>query len=290
MNIIKISTQAEFDALPLSFSEFTQIQIVNTTTRITVATKRENSSVVAGENSSVVAWENSSVVARENSSVEAWGNSSVEAWGDSSVEAWGNSSVVAWENSSVVAWENSSVEAWENSSVEAWGNSGIHNQSELTSLILAGYSVVWLIKKAKSLVKNSKTVTVITPPPISTNEEWLDNQGVEIKDGKVILFKRVSSDFKTQEKTKNETNWTIGNLIEHSNYNPKTQECGEGKFHACSRPYFCDEFRNQKDDKYIAIEIKVEDLYCWPSASYPYKIAFRAGEILYQCDRKGNKI
>ena len=238
MNIIKISTQAEFDALPLSFSEFTQIQIVNTTTRITVATKR------------------------------------------------GNSSVVAWENSSVEAWENSSVVAWGNSSVEAWGNSGIHNQSELTSLILAGYSVVWLIKKAKSLVKNSKTVTVITPPPISTNEEWLDNQGVEIKDGKVILFKRVSSDFKTQEKTKNETNWTIGNLIEHSNYNPKTRECGEGKFHACSRPYFCDEFRNQKDDKYIAIEIKVEDLYCWTHANYTHKIAFRAGKVLYQCDKK----
>ena len=147
-----------------------------------------------------------------------------------------------------------------------------------------------MIKTAKSFIKKSDTVTVITPPKITTNKLWLENQGVEITGEKVILFKKVSKDFKTQENTKNETIWTIGNLIEHGNYNPKTQECGEGKFHACSRPYFCDEFRNLKDDVYIAIEINVDDLYVWSAAMYPHKIAFRASKVLYQCDRRGNKI
>ena len=274
MKIITISTQAEFDALPVSFSEFTQIQIINTTTRLSVSINRGNSSVEARENSSVVA--------RGNSSVVAWGNSSVVARGNSSVEAWGNSSVVAWGNSSVVAWENSSV--------EAWGNVGIHNYSELTSIILFGYSAVWVIEKAKTLIKKSSNVTIIYPPSITTANDWIANQGVEINNKKVILFKRVSSDFKTQENTKNETHWEIGTSLVHPNYNPSTQECGEGKFHACSRPYFCDEFRNLKDDKYIALEIDIDDLYVWPSANYPHKIAFRAGKVLCQCDKKGNKI
>ena len=82
MATIVIKTQAELDALPDSFAEYTRIEIHGGTRydRIAVKKKWENSSVEARGNSSVVAWENSSVVARENSSVVAWGNSSVVAY------------------------------------------------------------------------------------------------------------------------------------------------------------------------------------------------------------------
>ena len=224
MNIIKINTQSEFDALPASFSEFTQIQIISTT-KIIVSINR--------------------------------GNSSVEAWG--------------------------------NSSVEARENSSVYNNSILSSIILAGYAAVWMINTAKSVIQKSNTSTIIIPNQILTLNDWLNNQGIDITNGKVILFKRVSCDFKTQEDGKNETNWPIDTLVEHLNYNPITSECGEGKFHACSRPYFCDEFRNKKDDKYIAIEIDIDDLYVWPNAIYKHKIAFRLGRVLYQCDKFGKK-
>jgi hypothetical protein len=271
MNGITVTTQAELDALPKSFDEFTYIYI-KATARIVVRSARENSSVEA--------WGNSSVEARENSSVEAWGNSSVEAWENSSVEAR--------ENSSVVARENSSVEARENSSVEAWGNSCIRIQSEDCSVALWAFSVAYLLtKKAKAALK-SKTATIIKPVKSEGVEGWLEAEGIKPSKS-VILFKRVSSDFKTQEREPNETLWTVGTTLTHPSWNPKESECGSGKYHACSRPYFCDEFRTIKGDRYIAIEIKKKDLYAWPNAQYPHKIAFMAGTVLYECDRFGKQ-
>lgn len=117
---------------------------------------------------------------------------------------------------------------------------------------------------------------------------WFENNGVE-KTDKIVLYKKVSSEFKTQEGSSNETLWTIGSTLEHKDWNPKGQECGEGKFHACSRPYFCDEYRNGKGDRYIAIEIATEDTYEWPNPNHPHKIAFRKGTVLYECDRFGKQ-
>lgn len=106
-----------------------------------------------------------------------------------------------------------------------------------------------------------------------------------------MLYKRVSADFKTQENTENETLWAVGSTVTHLAWNPKSQECGESKFHACSRPYFCDEFRNLKDDRYIAVEIALEDLHEWTDLpQYPHKIAFRSGKVLYECDRIGKQV
>jgi len=264
---------------------------------------RENSSVVARENSSVVAWGNSSVVARENSSVVARENSSVVAWGNSSVEARENSSVEARENSSVEARENSSVEAWgnssvvargnssvvarENSSVEAWGNSVIRLIAEcFVKVTLFGFSVLIKPKSLKvKILKKSKTALIQNYKPL----EWFEANGIE-KTANVNLFKRVSKDWKTQEGTPNETEWKIGTTLTHSSWKPKENECGEHKFHACSRPYFCDEFRSTVGDRYIALKIARKDTYAWKNPQYPYKIAFCKGTVLYECDKFGKKI
>ena len=64
MKYIKIKSQAEMDALPDSFTEYTVIQIENTIERVYVKKSYVNSSVEARGNSSVVA--------RGNSSVEAY--------------------------------------------------------------------------------------------------------------------------------------------------------------------------------------------------------------------------
>lgn len=134
--------------------------------------------------------------------------------------------------------------------------------------------------------KKSKNVKVQWIKPVG----WFENNGVE-KKSKVILYKRVSKDFKTQEETPNETLWVIGSTVDHPSWNPSSGECGEGKFHACSKPYFCDEFRNEKqDDKYIAIQINLQDLYEWKNPQYPHKIAFKKGKILYEVNKWGEKI
>ena len=256
MKEIIVSSQVDFDALPNSFDEYTRILIKNTTSKLVVKISRENSSVVA--------WENSSVEAR------------------------GNSSVVARENSSVVARENSSVEAWENSSVVAWENCVVRIFSDyLKKIVLYGFAVAIV---SSTITVNIEKKSEYCHVQIIKSLGWFENNGVE-KTPTVTLYKKVSKDFKTQENIKNETLWIIGSTLEHPAWNPNNGECGEGKFHACSRPYFCDEFRNNKGDRYIAISINSEDLHEWTgNVSYPYKIAFRKGTVLYECDRFGKEL
>jgi len=248
---------------------------------------RGNSSVVAWDNSSVVAWESSSVVARDNSSVVAWDNSSVEAWGNSSVIAKKNSSVVARGNSSVVARDNSSVVAWDNSSVEAWDSAVVRAISGRPNIVLHCFCVLIISSECDELKYTAaKTVAIQKIKPLP----YLERNGVVVKNGHVILYKRVSKDFKTMENTEHETLWTIGSTLTHHAWNPTKQECGSGKFHACHRPYFCNEFRSTAGDRYVAIKVNIKDLHEWENPSYPHKIAFRKGKVLYECDRFGKRV
>jgi hypothetical protein len=209
----------------------------------------------------------------------ARGNSSVVARANSSVVARGNSSVVAWGNSSVEAWENSSVEAWENSVVRIFSNC-------LKKVALYGFAVA--IVAATITVKIEKESEHCNIQ-VTKDLGWFERNAVE-QTPIVSLYKRVSKDFKTQEGTENETTWTIGTTLTIPEWNP-VKECGTGKFHACSRPYFCDEFRNTAGDRYIAVSIKLEDLYEWKdNPEYPHKIAFKEGTVLYECDRFGKAI
>ena len=209
------------------------------------------------------------------------GSSHVEAWGSSHVEAWGSSHVVARGSSHVVAWGSSHV--------EAWGSVCVHNHSVNVSIELFGFAVAILVAVTKTVKRKSKTCSVVSPTAKHGTAAWLDRQGIEAAPS-VTLFKRVSSEWKTQEGTTNETVWEVGSTLDHQRWQPKQSECGEGKFHACSRPFFCDEFRSNDGDRYVAIKIARTDLYAWPNAEYPHKIAFRRGTVLFECDRYGKQI
>ena len=211
------------------------------------------------------------------------------ARGSSRVEAWGSSRVEALDSSRVEARGSSSVEAWGSSSVVAWGQTAIHHKSAAAPALF-GQAVCFRYKDSPAPDRRSDRATIIEVEKIGGNAGWLETEGVIEADGKVILYKRVSRDWKTQENTPNETSWPIGAAMLHPAWNPTEQECGAGKFHACSRPYFCDEFRSDSDDRYIAIEVAVTDLHAWPEPYYHHKIAFRAGTVLYECDRFGDKI
>ena len=279
MKNIYCKTLQEYNDLPKTFQEYTVIHIQFS----------DWAKVEAWENSKVEAWENSNVEAWENSNFEAWGNSKVVARENSKVEAWGNSKVVARENSKVVARENSKVEAWENSKVEAWENVCIRNHSEFTELSLFWYSVCFMIQVCKKLKRKSTTIVINTHYE-NNIDTFIDMNDVKkLNDQTVLLYKRVSFDYKTQENTKNETLWSVGKILEVPYWSPES-ECGEGKFHACSRTFFCDQFRSKENDRYIALSVKIDDLYTHKNPQYPHKIAFKKGKVLYEVDRNGNKI
>ncbi|HJQ07965.1 MAG TPA: hypothetical protein VJ836_00625 [Candidatus Saccharimonadales bacterium] len=290
MKYITVTTQAEFNALPSAFEEYTVIQIKDTKEWVCVNKAMGNSTVKAMGNSTVKAMGNSTVEAWDNSTVEAMGNSTVKAMGNSTVKAWGNSTVEAMGNSTVKAWGNSTVEAWDNSTVEAWDNSTVHGMADGITVLLWSFAVCFKVAKLFKVTKKSKTATVIKPTHPKNADEWLEKNGIK-PTAEVVLFKRVSHDYKTQEGTPNETVWKIGSTLEHPNWQPDSAECGPGKFHACSRTWFCDEFRSNRDDRYIAIEIAKKDLHVWKNnPGYPHKIAFRKGKVLHEVDNLGRTI
>ena len=177
------------------------------------------------------------------------------------------------------------VEAWENSSVEARGQSLVRAFSINIKLIMHGFSLLVIPIELKLKFKHAKTCVIQRYKLL----KYLDREGVPVKGKSVIIYKKVSADFKAQEGTENETNWIIGTTLTHPSWEPEKEECGKNKFHAVSRPYFADEFRSNKGDRYIAIRIKVADLYEWPNPQYLHKIAFRKGKVLYEVDKFGKR-
>ena len=115
---------------------------------------------------------------------------------------------------------------------------------------------------------------------------YIERNNIPVNRKYIFLYKKVSSEFKTQENTSNETIWAIGATLEHPDWNPSKEECGAGKFHACAKPHWCDRFRNIKGDKYIKIKVHINDIYEWTGRSFfPQKIAFRKGTIIEEVNR-----
>jgi hypothetical protein len=124
MNTIIVKNQAELDALPDSFEEYTAIHIYSDPAKkIIIKKDRANSRAVLWENSSAELWANSSAELRENSSAVLWENSRAELRANSSAVLWANSRAVLWANSRAELWENSSAVLWENSRAVLWENS-----------------------------------------------------------------------------------------------------------------------------------------------------------------------
>lgn len=175
--------------------------------------------------------------------------------------------------------------------VSVYAQGLIHIRNESVTATLFGLAVAYAYVAAKITKKDNTSIIIKVPTPEWTVAGWLDRDAVEIENKTVTLFKRVSNDLKTQEGTKNETVWVIGTELEHPSWNPKDSECGEGKFHACSRAYFCDQFRDKSGDRYVAIQVKVNDIHAWKDRPYyPHKIAFRKGKVLNECSRFGKEI
>ena len=156
-------------------------------------------------------------------------------------------------------------------------------------ITLAGFAIAFLHKKAKVILKSATAQKVVVKWPTNL-QSWLDYEGVKQSARSAVIYKRVSKDFKTQERTSNETLWQPGTVVTHPAWSPRREECGEGKLHACSSAIACSEFRKEAGDKFVAIEVKKSDFYFWKNGTYSRKIAFREGKVLFECDEFGTKI
>ena len=196
----------------------------------------------------------------------------------------GNSSATLYDNSTATLYGNSSATLHGNSTATLHGNSTARLCDNSTA-------IVW---SAKSVKKYGRYAAIVKKQPIVYRNlaDWVStNDCTKINASTLLLYKRVSERFLTQEETNNQTEWVVGKTLIHSDYNPAQSECGAGQFHACAKPFFCDQFRDIRGDKYIALAVKIKDVFVWKkNPSYPHKIAFRSGKVLYECDREGKKI
>ena len=123
MKTITIKTQAELDALPGSFEEFTVIEIRSgQDTKIVARKAYNNATVRAYNNATVRAYNNATVVACDNATVVACDNATVVAYNNATVVACDNATVVAYNNATVVAYDKSTVVAYELSKVTNHSN------------------------------------------------------------------------------------------------------------------------------------------------------------------------
>ena len=196
---------------------------------------------------------------------------------------YGEATVTACGSSTVTACGSSTVTACDSSTVRAYGSS--------TVLDLFGFAVaiLWTSAIIRRKGKQAKVVRQKAMSPKTLND-WVELDAVESEGAFLTLYKRVSALWLTQEGTSNETKWEPGLTLTHANYDPESQECGPGKYHACSAPFFCDEFRSEEGDRYVAIKVAKKDCYLWPNASFQHKIAFRKGLVLHEVDVNGRKI
>ena len=211
--------------------------------------------------------------------------SHVVVWDSPHVVVWDSSHVVARDSSQVVARESSQVVARDSSHVVAWDCVSVNYRSSDAEVSLYRNSVCICETVTYNITKHGNAII-----QFKTKQSFIDAHGIVPVDDKIIIYKRVSEDFKTQEGTLNETTWTVGTTVTHPNWSPTSSECGEGKFHGVAKPYFADDFRHELNDRYIAIQVSICDMYEWETPSYPHKIAFREGYVLYECDRYGNKL
>ena len=254
MKIITIKTQKDLDNLPLTFKEFTEIEIRSSEV-IEIRKACDNSTVTAYGNSTVRACDNSTVRACDNSTVTAYGNSTVTAYGNSTVTAYGNSTVTAYGNSTVTAYGNSTVRACDNSTVTATEMSIITVESTSVKLEASLNSVIILRQNIK--FKKVKTVTVVRQKQVEHNLKTFKEVYPEnVVDGEIILYKSVSptnlTDFKTGK-----IKYEIGKTIDCPDFDPdKNRECGGG-LHLSPTPELA---LNYNQGKLLKCRVKVKDM------------------------------
>lgn len=123
----------------------------------------------------------------------------------------------------------------------------------------------------------------LSPLEFRRVKRWCTEHRLPMKNGRVVLYKRVSVDFRTQENTNHETDYTPGTTVILKDWHPREREYGDGKLHACYNARECTQFRGSSSDKYIAISVALKDCYAWDGhTAYPEKIAFRKGKVLGQ--------
>ena len=164
------------------------------------------------------------------------------------------------------------IEAYDQAQIEAYGQAKVVATSPYVS-ILAKSSQAQLFG---GCILGNKSLTPV---------EWLSACNINIRRGKVKLFKSLEKDWTTQKGV----SFKVGEVTIAPDWEANSQdECGKG-LHFSPTVAQTKLFRDK--GIFIACEVAVKDMADLPAfAEYPDKIRARACIVLYQVDEKGQKV
>jgi hypothetical protein len=192
------------------------------------------------------------VTASGASQVRVSGSSQVRAYDSSQVRAYDSSQVTASDSSQVRAYDSSQVTAYDSSQVRAYGSSQV-----------TASKYVAVTKSGKG-VKATGGVQIDYLPPQNL-AEWLEEYGVEVNDGVVILYKAVGSDFMSERGG----NYAPGTTPECDSWQTDC-ECGHGLHFSGTPHHALGFYANAK--RFVACPVAVDSIAHWPNGDYPTKV------------------
>ncbi len=179
--------------------------------------------------------------------------------GDGEFEISGSSQVTAYGSSQVTAYGSSQVTASESSQVRAYGSSQVTASKYVA------------VTKTGNAVKAVGGVQIDFVPPQELSE-WFDEYNVVPKDGVVILYKAVDSDFMSPRKG----NYSPGSTPKSDKWDDGGEECGSG-LHFCGTPFHALGFYPDAK-RFVGCPVKVESIAMHVGGQYPQKI--KAPEVV----------
>jgi hypothetical protein len=236
-----------------------------------------SATVEAWGSATVEAWGSATVRASGSATVRASGSATVEASGSATVRASGSATVRASGSATVEASGSATVEASGSATVEASGSATVHGWSR--SKTKAAPHVAVHLHSASAVVEGGVVIDVTAVN--SSAESWLEHHGIEVVDGKAVLYKAVDSNLRSGYGF----DYPIGQTVSAPDWRDN-DGCGYG-LHLSPRPVHARDYFTEAK-RFLACQVDVATLRVLGMGSPKCKVPSLT--ILHEVDLDGEAL
>jgi len=189
-----------------------------------------------------------------SATVRAYGSATVRAYGSATVEAYGSATVEAYGSATVRASGSATVRAYGSATVEAYGSATVHAHGQ--SKVTAGSHVAVHLHSTQATITGGVLIDV-TQLDLTDAATWCDHYGVDIQDGRAVLFKATDSEL-VAGRSHRATSYTVGTDVVAEDWRDD-HECGGG-LHLSPRPHQAAWYQDATVKRYLRCMVALEDL------------------------------
>jgi hypothetical protein len=281
VNVIKIKTQQELDALPDAFDEFTKIEI---TGKIESLNRNFKKCIVSVSGSASIEYVSDSASIKsvsDSASIKSvYGSASIKYVYDSaSIEyVYGSASIKSVSGSASIKY------VYDSASIKSvYGNSVVRVFSKYVKISLACKFSVVIAIGCKIKFKREKTVSYIENELAKFDlDEFIKRYDCKVKNGRLILYKIVKSD--STDFYSGTIKYEVGKTVAAPDWNPDSgMECGGG-LHLSPSPKFASQFNKQ--GIVLRCSVSKKDVVVHPNPNCPHKVRCRAVRVIEDVTKK----